>query len=72
MRVDTLEEMNARARQLLDELLPLSAEDRALVGSRQMELIDVDEAASSGRVPLGWSHAPRTRARHGSVQPLDE
>jgi len=46
--------MNARARQLLDELLQLSVEDRALIADELDASIDADHA-SPGEIEKAWA-----------------
>jgi putative addiction module component (TIGR02574 family) len=46
--------MNARARQLLDELLQLSVEDRALIADELDASIDADNV-SPGEIEKAWA-----------------
>ena len=55
--------MNARARQLLDELLHLSAEDRALVAAELNASLDgSDDDASPEEVEKAWAEEIMRRA----------
>ncbi len=56
----TLNIMNARARQLLDELLRLSAEDRALIASELDARLEQD---SPEEVEKAWAEVIERRAR---------
>ncbi len=47
-------EMNARTRQLLDEILQLSVEDRALIADELDASIDADNA-SPGDIEKAWA-----------------
>lgn len=62
--------MNARARQLLDELLQLSAGDRALIAAELNASLDSPE-----EVAKAWAHEIRRRAddiANGSAELVDK
>jgi len=60
--VHYLEDMNARARQLLDELLQLSAEDRALIADELDASLEEDADASPEDVEKAWAEEIERRA----------
>lgn len=56
------EDMNARTRQLLDELLVLPAEERALMAAELEASLDEDEnAPSPEQVGAAWTEELKTR-----------
>ena len=54
--------MNARARQLLDELLQMSAEDRALIAA-ELEASLEDAEVSPEQIERAWAEEITRRAR---------
>lgn len=54
--------MNARTRQLLDEVLELSAEDRALIAS-ELEASLEDEQVSPAEIEAAWAEEIARRAK---------